>query len=157
MARRSALPMPEFVSRHIATSHLARFTLYAIMSSGGPSAPRPSTLPSASGNVTAGSELEKAIQSACAIIKDVFRAEYASDDDRFRKNLSLLWFIVRRAISRAGDSNLKGRLRDQSEFRDYVMPGSDREQELIKLVRSMANGQVPWRVLFENGTLPSSL
>jgi hypothetical protein len=143
--------MLEFVSHHIATSQLARFTFYAIMSSGGPSAPRPSTLPSASSNVTAGSELEKAIQSACASVKGVIRAEY--DDDRLRQELDILWFIVRRAISQPRDSNLKGRLRDESEFRDYVMPGSDREQELLDLLRSMAKGQVPWSDLFENGTL----
>jgi len=123
------------------------------MSSGGPSAPRPST--SASGNVAAGSELEEAIQEACEFFEDVFKAEH--DDNRIRRNLNGAWGTVRVALSRAGDSNLKGRLRDESEFRAYVKPGSDRVQELIKLVRSMAKGQVPWRDLFENGTLLSSL
>jgi hypothetical protein len=65
--------------------------------------------------------------------------------------------MVSRAISQAGDSNQKGRLKNQSEFEAYVKPGSDGERELIKFLRSMAKQEVPWRDLLDNGTLFSSL
>ena len=117
------------------------------MSSGGPSAPHPSTLPSASGTVAAGPKLGNDIQEAC---EDIFKVEY--DDNRIRNNLDYAWFQVCEVLEQAGDSNLKGRLKNKSEFRAHVKPGSDQEQELIDLVRSMAKGQVPWRDLLENGT-----
>jgi len=43
------------------------------------------------------------------------------------------------------------------EFKAYVMPGSHGERELIRLLRSMVKQDVPWRDLFEIGTLLSSL
>jgi hypothetical protein len=65
--------------------------------------------------------------------------------------------IVNRAILQAGDSNQKRRLKNQSEFKAYVKFEGDVERELIKLLRSMAKQEVPWRGLFDNGTLFSSL
>jgi hypothetical protein len=115
-----------------------------------------STPPSATGTaVTAGSELEKAIQKACGTLELNFGAEH--DDDWIKKTLYLALPMVSRAISQAGDSNQKGRLKNQSEFEAYVKPGSDGERELIKFLRSMAKQEVPWRDLLDNGTLFSSL
>jgi hypothetical protein len=107
-------------------------------------------LPSASGTVAAGPELENAIQLACESFEDIFKAVH--DDNRIRMYLDILWLKVCGALEQAGDSDLKGRLKSKSEFCAHVEPESDQEQELINLVRSMANGQVPWRNLFENGT-----
>jgi hypothetical protein len=119
-------------------------------------APHPSTPPNASGTVAADhSNLEKSIQNACKFLKRIFPLEY--DDDWIKDNLSLTWVIVREAISGAGGSNMKERLKKMSEFRAYVMPGSHGERELIKLMRSMVKLEVPWTDLFENGTLLSFL
>jgi hypothetical protein len=128
----------------IATSQLARFTFYAIMSSGDPSAPCPSTAPSKS---------EKAIQHACDIFRVLFLPE--DDDDKIQQRLSISWFNVHSAISQAGDLNQKERLRNESEFNAYVTArgsNGERKRELIKLLRSMAKQEVPWRNLFQNGT-----
>jgi hypothetical protein len=67
-------------------------------------------------------------------------------------NLDMVWVRVCGVLKQAGDSNLKRHLKNKSEFRAHVEPGSVHEQELINLVRSMAKGQVPWRDLLENGT-----
>ena len=119
---------------------------------GDPSA-RPSTPPSASGTVAADSNLEKSIQEACEPFGRIFLRE---DEDNWVKK-SLAWFAVGGAISRAEGSNQKERLRNKSEFMDYVMPGSHGERELIKLLKSTMKQEVPWRDLFENGTLLSPL
>jgi hypothetical protein len=112
------------------------------MSSGDPSA-RPSTQ----------AKLEEAIQP----VKLHIKAEH--DDNSIKANLDIVWLFVNRAISQAGDSNQKRRLKSQSEFEAYVKSEGDveRELELIKLLRSMAKQEVPWRDLFDNGTLFSSL
>jgi hypothetical protein len=53
---------------------------------------------------------------------------------------------------------LKESLRNKSKFNACVRPGSNGKGELIKLLRrSMAKQVVPWRDLFENGTLLLSL
>jgi hypothetical protein len=44
-----------------------------------------------------------------------------------------------------------------SQFEEKVKSGSKEERELIDLLRSMAKQEVPWRGLFEHGTLLSSL
>ncbi|KAF8330456.1 uncharacterized protein EI90DRAFT_3060807 [Cantharellus anzutake] len=46
--------------------------------------------------------------------------------------------------------NLAGRLRNETEFDAYVKPGSNEELELVKLLFSMANNQVPWSDLFKH-------
>ena len=117
------------------------------MSSGEPSTPHPSTLP-----VVEGSELHKAIQSACNVLKLNFKAEY--DDDKIKQNFDIALTKVRYIIKKARNSKLKARLRDDT---DFVKPGSNEERNLLGLLRRMAEGQVPWEKLFLNGTLLSSL
>ncbi len=109
-----------------------------------------STLPSASDTVVAGSTLEK----ACATLRRIISPE--DDDDQIKENLSYVWVSVHKTISQARP-NLKERLRDHSEFMDYVTSGSNREQDFIKLLRNMAKQEVLWSELFENGTLLLSL
>jgi hypothetical protein len=105
----------------------------------------------------AGLELNKAIQDAYSPLGRNFSDK--DNDDKIKKNLYFAWSIVNNVISEAGDPNLKERLRDLTEFKEYVKPGSKREQELVTLLRSMAkkDPEVPWEDLFENGTLPLSL
>jgi hypothetical protein len=79
------------------------------------------------------------------------------DDDNIKVNLDVALTIVRKYIRLAGDSNLKKRVRNESEFRSYVVPGSDEEQELTNLLKRMARKEVPWKDLFENSTLLMSL
>ena len=76
---------------------------------------------SVSGTVAAWSKLEEAIQGACGLLESIFET----------------WFRTFRTIQQAGDSNLKGRLKNLSEFNTYVTSGSDGEREPIKLLRSM--------------------
>jgi hypothetical protein len=123
------------------------------MSYGDPSA-RPSRPPSSSGTVAARLKLETAIQDDFKSFKRNFLPD--DDDDEIRKNLSLAWTIVNRVISQAGTSKLKKCLRDLSEFEAYVKP-ENQERGLVKLLGIMAKQQVSWKLLFENGTLPSSL
>jgi hypothetical protein len=114
------------------------------MSSGDPSALCPSTTPSRS---------EKAIQQACDILRVLFLPE--DDVDTIQQRLSIAWFNVHSAISRAGDLNQKERLRNEGEFNAYVMArgsNGERKGELVKLLRSMAKQETPWRDLFQNGT-----
>jgi hypothetical protein len=111
--------------------------------------PRPST-PNASGTVTAGSRLERDIQ----IIRAIFLPQH--DDDEIRKRLGNAWFIVHGALLEVGDSIVNERLKNESEFNADVGRGSKGERKLIALLRSMAKEEVPWRELFENGTLLSS-
>jgi hypothetical protein len=150
----------------IATSQLARFTFYTIMSLsenprqtqselGDASAPHPYTPPSASGTVATGSKLDKAIESACKQLRRGFLP--GDDDDWIKINLADAWNKVHSAISQAGGPNLKKRLRNKSEFLAHAKPESNVERELIKLVGSMAKGQVDWGDLFQHGTLLSSL
>ncbi len=117
---------------------------------GEPSAPRPSTPPS---TVATDTILEKAIQRACDSLGRIFCSE--DDDDLIQENLSVAWTLVHMALSQAGDLNLKERLRDKPDFDAYVNSNREKE-ELIKLLRSMANQKVPWKDLFKHGTLLSS-
>src|SRR6266403_2243794 len=111
--------------------------------------PRQTTPPSASGTIAAKSRLEKAIQAASLFLKDVFKAEY--DDDRIKNGLGIAWYNIHGAISRAGHSKMKARLRNESEFYAYVKTGS-KERELIELLRCMSKEDEPWSKLVENGT-----
>jgi len=120
-----------------------------------PLAPHPFTPPSASATVAAKSKLERSIQQACKTLRRIFYPE--DDDGEIQKNLGVAWVKVYGALSEAGDSNQKERLRNESEFNAYVRHGSNGERELIKLLRSMAKQEVPWRDLFDSGTLLSSL
>ena len=72
--------------------------------------------------------------------------------EEIREILKLVWFAVYLAHGGGEDPNIKGRLRNRDEFVAYVEPGSQEERELIDLLTSMANNQVPWHGLFENGT-----
>ena len=90
---------------------------------------------------------------AYTILEAIYNAEH--DDNRFKGTLAYARFIVHNVISEAGDPNLKERLRSKPEFEAYIMPGSHGERELIKLLRSTAKHEVPWKDLFENGTLLS--
>jgi len=110
--------------------------------------------PSASATVAAGPKLEKAIKS----LKANFKAEH--DDDTIKGNLGVAWlnvYDVYTDISTAGGTNQKERLKESSDFKKYVKSGSEGERKLITLLRSMAEQQVPWSELFENGTSLSSL
>jgi hypothetical protein len=60
-------------------------------------------------------------------------------------------------IELAGDSKLKKRVRNESEFRSYAARGSEKEQELTNLLKRMARKEVPWEDLFENGISLMSL
>ena len=138
---------------HIAISQLAR-SFYTIMSSGDPSA-HTSTPPSASATVAAGSKLEMTIRKACKSLSRIFQPE--DDDDEIKENLNHAYYRVHDYVSEAGDSKLKSRLKNESEFKAYVSPGSNGERQLLSLVGSMAKQKVPWIKLFENGILLSSL
>ena len=137
----------------MATSQLARSS-YTIISSGDPSA-HTSTPQSASGTVAAGSKLEMQIQDVCKSFRRTLLPE--DDDDAIKKELGTTWFRVYNTLSKTGNSKLKDRLRNESEFKAYVRPGSNGERQLLTLLRSMAKQQVPWRNLFEHGTSLSSL
>jgi hypothetical protein len=124
------------------------------MSSGDPSTSHPSTLPSASDTVAEGSELDKVIQDARETLEDTFKVEY--DDNKFKGRLKMVKSLVRDTIM-AGDPTRKERLRTESDFDSHVKAGSNEERNLVNLLRRMVEGQVPWKDLFLNGTLLSSL
>jgi hypothetical protein len=106
----------------------------------------PQTTPSgASGTVPAKSKLEKAIDSACPILDAL-----SADESWIKDNLCTFRAKVCSSLWQEGDSNLRARIRNESEFRIYVTSGSDEEQELIELLKSMARKEVPWKLLFEN-------
>lgn len=112
------------------------------------------TTPSSTiGTVPKKSKLEEAIEKACQVLDAIFK----EDDNRIKNNLILAWAKVYSTLWEGGDSNLKARLRNESEFRNYVTPGSNEERELINSLKSMARRGVPWKDLFENSTLLSSL
>jgi hypothetical protein len=97
--------------------------------------------------------MPEAFQISCNILMGAF--QYSVDDNALLGNI---WFNVHSAISRAGDSRQKERLRNESEFKAYVTePESNRKRELIDLVRSMVKQEVNWECLFQNGPLLSSL
>jgi hypothetical protein len=123
------------------------------MSYGDPSA-RPSRPPSPSGSVAATLQLDAAIQDASRSFKQIFSPDI--DDGDIQKKLTLAWAIVKTAISEAGTEELKKRLRQEAEFDAYVEV-ENQGRELVKLLGRMAKQQVPWKLLFENGTLVSSL
>ncbi|KAF8494140.1 hypothetical protein F5888DRAFT_1848288 [Russula emetica] len=118
------------------------------MSSGDLSTSRPFTAPSASGTVAAESKLGKAITIARKSLKRNFPPE--DNDDEFRDNLQHAWLSVHDVITSAGSLNQKDRLRDRDEFYAYIGPGTGGDQKLIRLLRSMVDGQVAWEDLFEN-------
>ena len=127
------------------------------MSSGDPFSPRPSTLPRTGGTVAAS---EKGIQLCCKTLKFLFPPEdppedpHENDHDEIDIRLLNAWYNVHYAISHSGDLMQKERLRNESEFKAYVkVPGSNRERELVKFLRSFAKQEVPWRDLSQNGTL----
>lgn len=125
------------------------------MSSGDLSAPHPCTPPSTSDTVAAESELERrTIQEACKHLRLCFAPE--DEDDEIKKNLYLALAIVHNALSLAGNSDMEKRIRNVSEFKSYVTSGSNRERELVKLLRSMAK-QDSWEDLFKNSTFLSFL
>jgi hypothetical protein len=127
---------------------------HAIMSSS--ENPGQTTPPSASDTVAAESKLERAIQDTCRYLGDIFTPE--CEDHWIENNLDIIWFKVYRALLQvqAEDSKLKARLRNESEFYDYVTPASKKE-EFITLLRRMAKREVAWSKLFENGKLLSSI
>jgi hypothetical protein len=130
------------------------------MSYGNPSTPYQSTPPSTSVTVAAESKLENAIQRHCKVLRAIVSPEDPPEDDDhiiIQYELGWSWFSVHNAISQAGDLSQKERLRNQSEFKAYVTPGSNGERKLIKLLRSMAKQEVPWTNLFKNGTFLLSL
>jgi hypothetical protein len=96
-----------------------------------------------------------AIQNACIFLGRIFLPE--DNEDEIKKILGSAWYVVHNALSHAGDLNRRERLRNEDEFNAYVRPGSNGERKLLQLMGSMAKQQVPWRDLFENGTLLSSL
>ena len=120
------------------------------MSSLPPSAPPP-TPPSASGTVVAKLS-PKIIQS----FSTLFSPDQNDSDAIIKAILDFAWLKVNNAIQVAGDSKLKRRVRNQSEFNSYVAHGSNEEQ-LVNLLKRMAKKEVPWEELFENGTLLTSL
>ncbi|KAF8498580.1 hypothetical protein F5888DRAFT_1802761 [Russula emetica] len=79
---------------------------------------------------------------------DIFLPQH--DDDEIRKRLGNTWFIVHGALLQAGDSIVKERLKNESEFNADVGRGSKGERKLIALLRSMTKEEVPWRELYEN-------
>ncbi|SRR6266852_757959 len=123
------------------------------MSSGDPSTSCLSATapPSLSTTPAAQSKLQVATQKACKALEQLFKSTH--DDEWIMDNLSLVWCKARETLLNSRDSNLKKRLRTDSEFNSYVKPGSNRERELIILVRRMAKGEVPWQDLFTNGML----
>ena len=95
---------------------------------------------------------ENTIEEACETLGKMFLHD--EDDNKFKRNLSLARHIVDDFLSQAWDSKpkLKGRIRNASDFKAYV-ESDEKKQELVNLLRSMAKKEVPWRNLFENGTL----
>ena len=122
-----------------------------------PSPPRqgPSTLPSdtAAANSILSSVPEQAIENAFKYLQINFPPKV--NDTAIQDNLNVARAIVHRALKQAGDSKLKERLRDESAFDTYIKTDG-KQQELIKLLGSMARREVLWRNLFDNGTLPLS-
>ena len=100
------------------------------------------------------SKFEKALQNAYKFFVHMFSRH---DDNWIKQNLTCTWLKVHDTIMEAGDTIQKERLGDLSDFQDKVKSGSKEERELIDLLRSMAKSEVPWRDLFENGGLLSSL
>jgi hypothetical protein len=113
-----------------------------------PSVPPP-TPPSASGTVMA-----KLSPESIQIFSEIFSPD--RNDAIIKTGLGFAWMKVHDAIQAVGDSKLKTRVRNQSEFKSYVAHGSNEEQ-LVNLLKRMAKKEVPWEELFENGTLLTSL
>jgi hypothetical protein len=106
--------------------------------------------PSPSASSPAQSKLQQATQEVCEYY---FRTVFTSghDDKWIMANLGGIWYNVHETLSNSGDSDLEQRLRDKSEFKSHIKQ-SNRQHELINLVRRMAKGEVPWQDLFTNGT-----
>ncbi len=123
---------------------------------GGPSAPHPLASTPPSPTAAAGKVLnETAIESACKTLGGIYSPTCNGDYIRNTLRLVVAGALVRGALSQAGDSKLKGRLRRESDFKANL-ESDGKKQELVDLLRSMAKKQVVWRNLFENGTLLSS-
>ena len=123
---------------------------------GGPSAPHPLASTPPSPTAAAGKVLnETAIESACKTLGGIYSPTCNGDYIRNTLRLVVAGALVRGALSQAGDSKLKGRLRRESDFKANL-ESDGKKQELVDLLRSMAKKQVLWRNLFENGTLLSS-
>ncbi len=118
---------------------------------GGPSAPHPLASMPPSPTVVAGKILDETIiEEACEMLGLSFSPK-RDNDNHIREHLGVARAFVHGALSRAGDSKLKGRLRNEYNFNAYLK-SDGKEQELVDLLRSMAKQEVPWRNLFENGT-----
>ncbi len=114
------------------------------------------TSPSGAAAVT--SELDDKIQRTRRLGRNLERIFTTEDDDEsIKASLHVAWTIVINDIELAGDSNLKKRVRNRSEFYSYVASGSDEEQELTNLLKRMVRNEVPWEELLEHGTLLTSL
>jgi hypothetical protein len=115
---------------------------------GDSSTPRSSISPSNDGTTAAGLLVE-----TCELLKGIFDA--ARSDDWIKQYLNLIRGGVVGYVEQAGVSKLQERLRNETEFRSYVKPGSEGERELVNLLKRMAKSEVPWAELFqvENGTL----
>lgn len=92
------------------------------------------------------SKLDKAIQATFEQLKLIFQP--GCNDNRIRSNLSFAYATIYTVIQNEGGPNLKERLKGWDGFMSYVESGT--KQKLIDLLRSMADGQVPWSKLFEN-------
>jgi len=89
---------------------------------------------------------EVAVKQAHELLPKILPDDSANE---IRLKLLIIWFSVRDILHRTMNITMD-RLRDEHEFEAYVKPGSHVEQELVELLRSMANNQVPWSNLFEN-------
>ncbi|KAF8331922.1 uncharacterized protein EI90DRAFT_3055888 [Cantharellus anzutake] len=89
------------------------------------------------------------IQVGCAALARMFHSE--DDNDHITRMLPVVWSIVNGALGSSKGQDIDKRLRDNSEFGAYIMSDERKgERELVDLLRSMANNEVPWRDLFKN-------
>ncbi|KAF8330412.1 uncharacterized protein EI90DRAFT_1188204 [Cantharellus anzutake] len=110
---------------------------------GGPSAPHQSE------PTNTKSPLEEDIDSACRYLPRGFQPDDSIDE--IWERLDHAWYAVHKAVNNlAGGAEMKDRLRNEDEFKAYIKPGSNAEQELINLLGSMGNNQVPWSDLFKS-------
>ncbi|KAI9454622.1 hypothetical protein F5148DRAFT_424620 [Russula earlei] len=92
--------------------------------------------------------LEKAIEKARKPLQRVF--QLGDPVDEIRENLGHAFNAVHNALSTAGDPKLRHRLKNDSEFKAYVMPGSKGEIQLIELLVKMVNNELNWEDLFKS-------
>jgi len=78
---------------------------------------------------------QEATQLASRMIRTFIPNLKASDDPKLiQECLFNLYSLVNLAIGKGGNQKLKERLRNEVEFKDLVKPGSNVEQELVKLL-----------------------